>query len=156
MIRLALLRLRARGRLRAAGGVRVERGARVHVARGARVELGAGASLGEGSRIEAVAGTVRVGAGARVGERAIVVSLCGVDIGAGALVGDWAAVVDAGPTWEDVEVPVRRQPLRVARVVVGREARVGVHAAVLAGATIPPRGVVAPYAVVGAPANGGH
>ena len=38
-------------------------GARVAVAPGARVVLGPGASLGEGARIDAVGGTVRVGAG---------------------------------------------------------------------------------------------
>jgi acetyltransferase-like isoleucine patch superfamily enzyme len=159
-LRLALLRWRARGRLRAADGVRVGRGARVSVARGARVELGAGAVLGPGSRIEAVHGTVRLGPGARLGERAVVVSLSGVDIGAGAVVGDWAAVIDAGPTWRDAEVPTRRQPLRALPVVVGREARVGLHAAVLAGVTLGDGAVVAPYAVVerdipGVAANGG-
>jgi acetyltransferase-like isoleucine patch superfamily enzyme len=144
--RLTLLRLRARGRLRAATGVRVARGARVSVARGARVELGEGAVLGPGSRIEAVAGTVRLGPRARLEERAVVVSLAGVEIGADAVVGAWAAVADAGPTWADPEIATRRQPLRSAPLRVGRDAQVGVHAAVLA--SVGDGAAIAPYAVV--------
>jgi acetyltransferase-like isoleucine patch superfamily enzyme len=145
-LRLVLLRLRARGRLRAGSRVRVGSGARVAVARGARVELGDGAVLGPGSRIEARGGVVRLGPGARLGERAVIVALAGVDLGAGAIVGDWAAVADAGPTWADAETAIRRQPLRAAPIRVGRDARVGAHAAVTASVGDGAR--IAPYAVV--------
>jgi acetyltransferase-like isoleucine patch superfamily enzyme len=110
------------------------------------VELGAGASLGPGSRIEAVAGTVRLGPHARLDERAVVVALAGVEIGADAVVGAWAAVADAGPSWADPEVAVRHQPLRATPVRIGAGARVGQHAAVLA--SVGDGAVVAPYAVV--------
>ncbi len=144
--RLALLRLRNRGRLVAAARVQAGAGARVHVARGARVELGEGVALGPGSRIEARGGVVRFGAGARLGERAVIVALAGVEIGPGAIVGDWAAVADAGPTWVDAEAAIRRQPLRTTPLRIGAGARVGAHAAV--GASVPDGAEVAPYAVV--------
>src|SRR4051794_16117053 len=107
--RLTLLRLRSRGVLRAGRDVRIARGARVPVARGARVELGDGSALGPDSRIEASGGGVTLGAGARLGERAVVTAVAGVEIGPGALVGDWAVVADAEPTAADVETPLRSQ-----------------------------------------------
>jgi acetyltransferase-like isoleucine patch superfamily enzyme len=145
-IRLVLLRLRARGRLRVGARVRAAKGARVHIARGARVELADGAVLGPGSRIEARGGAVRLGSGARLGERAVIVALAGVEIGAGADVGDWAAVTDAQPTWADPETAIRHQPLRAAPVRVGRDARIGQHAAVSVAVADGAR--IAPYAVV--------
>jgi carbonic anhydrase/acetyltransferase-like protein (isoleucine patch superfamily) len=144
--RLVLLRLRARGRLRAGARVRTGAGASIHVAPGARVELADGVALGPGSRIEARGGVVRLGPNARLGERAVIVALAGVEIGAGADVGDWAAVTDAQPTWADPETAIRRQPLRAAPIRVGRDARIGQHAAV--SRSLPDGARIAPYAVV--------
>ena len=129
----------------ALGGV-VGAGVKVNVAAGARVELGEGAVLGPGSRIEAHGGTVRIGAGARLGERAIVIAHSGIEIGEGAVIGAWATVADAGPTFVDSELPVRRQPLRSAPIRIGARARVGIHAVV--GASLPDGAEVAPYEVI--------
>jgi len=147
-LRILALRLRSRGRLRAARDVRVGAGVRVTVAPGARVILEPGAALGPESRIDAVGGTVRLRRGARLGERAIVVSHAGVEIGAGAVVGDWAAVEGAAPTYADVEAPVREQPLLRAPVTIGAAARVGPHAVVGPGVAVPAGAEVAPYAVL--------
>jgi acetyltransferase-like isoleucine patch superfamily enzyme len=116
--------------------VRVARGVRLSVARDARVILEDGCSLGERCRIEANGGTVRIGAGARIGERAILVAAAGIDVGTGVDVGDWAIIADSEPTWAETAVPVR----------IGDGARIGLHAAILAGAEIAPGEVVAPYA----------
>jgi acetyltransferase-like isoleucine patch superfamily enzyme len=144
-VRLAWLALAARGRLEVRGRVGAQRGVRVRVAPGARVVLEDGCVLGEGSRIEANGGTVRIGAGARLGERSVVVAHGGIDVGAGSEIGDWTVIADAEPTYDDPERPTRQQPLRVAPVRVGEGARVGVHASILAGATIAPGDVVGPY-----------
>jgi acetyltransferase-like isoleucine patch superfamily enzyme len=141
--RLALLRLR--GRVDVRGRVQIERGVRISVARGARLVLEDGCRLGVGCRIEASGGTVRIGPGASIGERAVLVALAGIDVGAGCVVGDWAVISDSEPTFADSERPTRLQPLRAAPVRLGDGARVGLHAAVLAGATIAPGAVVEPY-----------
>src|SRR3954452_19262596 len=100
-LRLLVLRARTRGRLVAARDVRVGPGVRAEGARGARLVLepggglgaggarprGAGivlepgAALGAGARITAVAGEVRLGRAARLGERAVIVSHAGVAVG---------------------------------------------------------------------------
>jgi acetyltransferase-like isoleucine patch superfamily enzyme len=144
-LRLARLRVAARGRLEVRGRVGVERGVRVRVAPGARVLLEDGCLLGEGCRIEARGGTVRIGPGARLGARSVLVALAGIDVGAGCVVGEWAMIADAEPTFDDPERPTRLQPLRAAPVRVGDGARLAAHAIVQAGATIAPGEVVAPY-----------
>ena len=144
-LRLVRLKLAARGRLETHGEVRVERGVRVAVAPGARVVLEDGCLLGEGCRIEAAGGTIRIGRGARVGSRALLVALAGIDVGAGCVVGEWATIADHEPTYDDPERPTRLQPLRAEPVRLGDGARIGAHAAVLAGAAVAPGGVVGSY-----------
>ena len=128
------------------GRVRVEKGVRISVAAGSRVILEDGCRLGEACRIEASGGTVRIGAGAQVGERSVLVALAGIDVGAGCVVGDWVVISDAEPTFEDAERPTRLQPLRADPVRIGDGARIGLHATVPPGATIAPGAVVEPYA----------
>jgi acetyltransferase-like isoleucine patch superfamily enzyme len=150
-LRLTALRLRLRGRLRTGRDVHVAPGVRIRIARGAMVRLGDGVLLGEGARIEATGGDITVGANARIGARTVVVALVGVRLGAGAVVGDWAMVSDAEQRAEDVETPIRTQPVEPRPVEIGEGARIGAHAAVLGGATVADRAVVGSYAVVAAP-----
>ena len=144
-VRLARLRLLALGRIEVHGNVRVERGVRIAVAPGARIVLEDGCLLGEGCRIEAAGGTVRVGRGARLGSRSLLVSLAGIDVGADCSVGDWAVIADHEPTYEDPERPTRLQPVRAEPVRLGDGARIGAHAALTAGATVPPGAVIGSY-----------
>jgi acetyltransferase-like isoleucine patch superfamily enzyme len=153
LLRLVTLRARARGRLVAARDVRVARGVRVRVAPGARVLLEPGAALGPGARIEALGGTVRIARGARVGERAVLVSHTGLEVGERALIGDWAALDGGAPTLADVELPVRAQPLRRAPLTIGAGAVVGPHAVIGPGARVAAGARVEPYAVLPAPAR---
>jgi acetyltransferase-like isoleucine patch superfamily enzyme len=125
--------------------VHVERGARIDVARGARVILEDGCSLGERCRIDAAGGTVRVGRNARIGERAVLVSVAGIEIGTGADIGDWAVIADADPAFADRPMPI----------TIGDGARVGLHAAIVAGGTVAAGEQIAPYATRGAQAPGG-
>lgn len=118
---------------------------RISVAPGARVVLEDGCLLGEACRIEAAGGTVHIGGGARVGARALLVALAGIEVGAGCTVGEWAVIADHEPTYEDPERPTRLQPLRVEPVRLGDGARIGAHAAMLAGAVVAPGEVVGSY-----------
>jgi acetyltransferase-like isoleucine patch superfamily enzyme len=144
-LRLARLRLAARGRLTVRGTPALERGVRITIAPGARVVLEDGCLLGAGCRIEAAQGTVRIGTGTRLGARSLLVALAGIDIGADCTVGEWAVIADHEPTYEDAERPTRLQPLRTAAVRLGDGARVGAHAALTAGAALAPGEVVASY-----------
>jgi carbonic anhydrase/acetyltransferase-like protein (isoleucine patch superfamily) len=147
-LRLARLRLQARGTLEAGPDVHVGRGVRIRTDGGGRVRLGGGCLLAPGSRIEAPGGTVAIGAGARIGERSVIVALSQITVGDGATVGEWAVLSDAEPAGADVEVPIRLQPPAPRPIAVGGGARIGAHAALGAGARIAPGAVVGSYAVV--------
>jgi acetyltransferase-like isoleucine patch superfamily enzyme len=147
MLRVAFARLRSRGRVRAEGRSRLGRGVRFDLAPGALVTLGDGCEIGPGSRFH-VTGQVRIGAGARLGERCVIAAHERIDVGAGARLDDEVVLIDFDHETADVERPIRVQGLRTAPVVIGDGARLAAGATVLrgvvvgTGASVRPRGVV--------------
>ena len=137
MLRLALARLRHRGRLAVSGRPRLGRGVRFDLAPGALVSLGDGSRVGDGCRFHLGAGAaVVIGAGARLGERCVVACHERVEIGPGARLDDEVVLIDFDHDVEDVERPMRQQPLITAPVVIGPRAVVGSAAGVLRGVTV--------------------
>src|SRR4051794_16905727 len=147
-LRWVWTRVRLGRRLTLEGRAAAGPGVRIAIARGASVVLGDGVELGERARVEAIGGPVRIGAGTRLGERCTLAATAGIEIGEGCVVGDYVLFADAGPSLDDVETPVRLQPLRTAPIRVGDGARIGAHAAVLPGAQVDDGAVVGSYAVV--------
>ena len=131
--RLALLRLRTRWRLRVDGRVTLEHDVAIRVANGAQVVLGDGVHLWAGCRLEALEGTLRIGARTIVGPRAFVVSLAGMEVGADCTIGGFAGV------------GVPAAPGRSGPVTIGEGARIAAHATVASGATVAPGAVLASY-----------
>lgn len=150
MPRLPLrLRLaRHRGRVRAARGVVVGPRVRFDVAPGAEVTLGDGCVLGDGTRILVRGGRVSVGAGAVLDERCTLVAHGGIEIGERARLGDGAVVVDFDHVFDDVERPIRLQPVECAPVTIGAGALIGIGASVLRGVSVGAGAVVGAHAVV--------
>jgi acetyltransferase-like isoleucine patch superfamily enzyme len=149
MLRLALARLRSRGRLTAAGRPRLGRRVRFDLAPGALVALGDGCRVGDGCRFHVGTGAaVSVGPNARLGERCVVAARERVEIGAGAQLGDEVVLVDFDHDVRDVERPVRQQGLVTAPVVIGEQAVIGAAAGVLRGVTVGARARVGVRAVV--------
>jgi acetyltransferase-like isoleucine patch superfamily enzyme len=137
MLRLALARLRNRGRLAVSGRPRLGRGVRFDLAPGALLSLGAECRIGDGCRFHLGAGAaVVIGADARLGERCVVAAHERVEIGAGARLGDEVVLIDFDHDIDDVERPVREQRLLTAPVVIGERAVVGTAAGVLRGVTV--------------------
>lgn len=120
----------------------------VEVAPGARADVHPTATLGDGVRIQVLAGTLEIGAGAVLGQRSVIVVRMSVRIGARARLGDGVVCIDFEPTIDDVNRPVRQQPLRTAPIIVGAGAVIG-HGAVLEpGATVPDGARVAEHEVI--------
>jgi acetyltransferase-like isoleucine patch superfamily enzyme len=137
MLRLALARLRHRGRLVVSGRPRLGRGVRFDLAPGALMSLGADCRIGDSCRFHLGAGAaVAIGAGARLGERCVVAAHERVEIGPGARLEDEVVLIDFDHDVGDVERPVREQPLLTAPVVIGARAVVGTAAGVLRGVTV--------------------
>ena len=137
MLRLALARLRARGRLAVAGRPRLGRGVRFDLGPGALLSLGDGCRVGDRCRFHVGAGAaVAIGADARLGERCVIAAHERIEIGAGARLGDEVVLIDFDHDVDDVERPVREQRLLTAPVVIGERAVVGAAAGVLRGVSV--------------------
>ncbi|HEV7808716.1 MAG TPA: DapH/DapD/GlmU-related protein [Solirubrobacteraceae bacterium] len=134
--------------VRRGNDVVVGRSVRLQVDAGGQIVLGDGCRIGDGTRIVVQAGRVELGAGAVLGERCTVVAHSGVTIGDGARLGDGAVIVDFDHVFEDVERPIRVQPLQSAPVTIGDGARIGLGASVLRGVRVGAGAIVGPRAVV--------
>jgi acetyltransferase-like isoleucine patch superfamily enzyme len=145
-----LLRLRHGRRLAVGSGVRAGRDVRVEAAPGARVVLGDGCEIGAGTRLVARGGELRVGRGAVIGERCVLVAHAGIEIGDGCRVGDWVSIADFEPVDTDAEAPLRAQGVRAVPVRLGARSVVDHGARLLAGATVAEGARVDAGAVVGA------
>jgi acetyltransferase-like isoleucine patch superfamily enzyme len=149
MLRLAVARLRARGRLAVEGRPRLGRRVRFDVAPGALVTLGDGCRIGDGCRFHVGHGaTVAIATGAALGERCVLAAHERIEIRARARLGDEVVIVDFDHDLRDVERPVRQQGLLTAPVVIGEGAIVSAAAGVLRGVTIGDGAHVAVRAVV--------
>jgi serine acetyltransferase len=149
MLRLALARLRSRGRLAASGRPRLGRRVRLDLAPGALLTLGDGARVGDGCRFHLGAGaTVSVGDHAQLGERCVIAAHERVEIGPRARLEDEVVLIDFDHDVRDVERPVREQGLVTAPVIIGERAMIGASAGVLRGVTIGERARVGVRAVV--------
>lgn len=129
--------------------VHVARGVSFQVAAGGELALGDGCRIGAGTRIVVAPGCrVELGAGAVLGERCTIVAHSGVTIGAGARLGHGAVIVDFDHAFDDVERPIREQPLESTPVTIGAGAAIGLGASVLRGVAVGARATVDPRAVV--------
>lgn len=149
---MALLRnartvLRTPG-VRAGHDVVVGRDVRFQMGSGARLVIGDGCRIGDRTRIVVQQGRVELGAGVRLGERCTLVAHAGLTIGAGAWLQDGAVLVDFDHVIDDVELPIRAQPLVATPILIGERARIGLGSGVLRGVTVGAGAVVGPHAVV--------
>ncbi len=106
------------------------------------LEIAPDAVVGVGTRFHVRGGTVRIGAGARLGERCVVLCHAGIEIGDGAILGDDVVLVDFAHAYADPETPTRHQPLVTAPISIGAGARIGHRAVIERGATVPPGALV--------------
>jgi acetyltransferase-like isoleucine patch superfamily enzyme len=156
---IGLRRARPPG-VRRGSDVILGRGVRLQTGAGAEIVLGDGCRIGARTRIVVQAGSVELGPGAVLGERCTLVAHSAVTIGAGAQLGHGAMIVDFDHVFEDVERPIRVQPLRSTRVTIGEGARIGFGASILrgvvvgAGATVEPRAVVTRHVPAGGHVGG--
>jgi len=147
LLRTARTLLRQPG-VRPGRDITIGRHVRLDVGSGAQLVIGDGCRIGERTRIVVRQGRVELGAGARLGERCTIVAHAGVTIGAGAWLEDGAVLVDFDHVIDDVELPIRAQPLVATPIFVGDRARIGLGSSVLRGVRVGTGAVVGPHAVV--------
>lgn len=141
-MRLLLLRLRSRGRLTVGPGVTVGRHARVRIAPGARGTLGQGTRIGERLTVEAVAGHVRIGPHAWLGDGVRIFAGADVTIAERCVLHDGATILTSLPAHADPDAPAARWAPYTAAVTLGPGARLREGAAVEPGVAVAAGGEV--------------
>jgi acetyltransferase-like isoleucine patch superfamily enzyme len=148
VLRLALVRLRTRGRVRAGRDVRLGRGVRVAVPPGGSLVLGNHVVVGDGTRFDVAGGEIRIGAGSTLGRRCVVAARGRVTIGERCRLGDEVVLMDFDHDATDSERPVRLQGLITSPIALGDGARLDDTVVVLRGATVGPGAHVTTRSVV--------
>jgi acetyltransferase-like isoleucine patch superfamily enzyme len=104
---------------------------------GGVLDIAPDAVIGDGTRFHVRGATVRIGAGARLGDRCVVLAHAGIEVGAGAVLGDDVVLVDFAHRTDDPETPVRHQGLDARPIAIGAGAVIGHRAVVEPGAVVP-------------------
>jgi acetyltransferase-like isoleucine patch superfamily enzyme len=145
---MALLRSSRKHGVRTGRGVQLGRRVQLEVLHGGVIILGDGCRIGDRTRIVVQGGRVEIGAGATLGERCTIVAHERVTIGEAARLYDGAVLVDFDHVVDDVERPIRTQPLVCSPIAIGERVRLGLGAGVLRGVSIGADATVGPHAVV--------
>jgi acetyltransferase-like isoleucine patch superfamily enzyme len=145
---MALLRSWRKSGVHRGRGVQLGRRVQLEVRYGGELILGDRCRIGDRTRIVVNGGRVEIGAGATLGERCTIVAHERVVIGAGAWLEDGAVLVDFDHVVDEVERPIRAQPLVCSPIAIGARARIGLGAGVLRGVSVGAGAVVRPHAVV--------
>ncbi|MFP5363316.1 MAG: acyltransferase [Thermoleophilia bacterium] len=145
---MALMRSSRRSGVRRGRGVQLGRRVQLELTHGGELILGDRCRIGDRTRIVVQGGRVEIGAGAVLGERCTIVAHERVTIGADARLQDGAVMVDFDHVVDDVELPIRAQPLVCSPIEIGEGARIGLGAGVLRGVSVGAGAVVGPHAVV--------
>ena len=147
-LRVALARLRGRGRVELGAGVRLGKGVRLEVARGARLRVGDRVELAERCRAHVRAGEAVIGEGTRLGPECVLAVCERVELGAGCRLQDGVVLIDHDHVAADPERPVREQGVVTAPIRLGDGVIVDRGAAILRGVTAGAGARVLAHAVV--------
>jgi acetyltransferase-like isoleucine patch superfamily enzyme len=147
-MRLALLKLRHRGRLRTDGLCFICPGVQLEIGRGATLHIGRWAWVGHGTKIRVHEGEVRIGAKTVIGQECTLSAFQHISIGRECIIADRVMLIDFDHGVVEVERPIRLQGIYKRDVDVGHNVWIGYGACILRGVTVGENSVIGTSAVV--------
>jgi acetyltransferase-like isoleucine patch superfamily enzyme len=148
LTRLALLKLRYRGRLQTDGVCFVCPGVKLEIGRNARLRIGRWAWIGQGSKIRVHEGEVSIGAKTAIGQECTISAFQHVSIGRECILADRVMLIDFDHGAVEVERPIRLQGIYKRDVRIGHNVWIGYGACVLRGVSIGENSIVGTNSVV--------
>jgi acetyltransferase-like isoleucine patch superfamily enzyme len=148
LVRLALLKLRHRGRLRTDGLCFVCPGVKLELGRRATLRIGRWAWIGHATKIRVHEGEVRIGAKTVIGQECTISAYQRVRIGEQCVIADRAMFIDFDHGVVEVERSIREQGIYKRDVEVGSNVWIGYGACILRGVRIGDNSIVGSNAVV--------
>ncbi|HUB75111.1 MAG TPA: acyltransferase [Solirubrobacteraceae bacterium] len=148
LARLALLKLRHRGRLRTDGICFICPGVTIELGRHAKLSVGRWAWIGHASKIRVHEGEVSIGAKTVIGQECTISAYQHVSIGRECIVADRVMLIDFDHGVTEVERPIRLQGIYKRDVRVGHNVWIGYGACILRGASVGENSVIGTSSVV--------
>jgi acetyltransferase-like isoleucine patch superfamily enzyme len=148
LARLALLKLRYRGRLRTDGLCFICPGVQLEIGRRATLYIGRWAWVGHGTKIRVHEGEVRIGAKTVIGQECTISAFQHVNIGRECIIADRVMLIDFDHGVVEVERPIRLQGIYKRDVDVGHNVWIGYGACILRGVAVGENSVIGTSAVV--------
>jgi acetyltransferase-like isoleucine patch superfamily enzyme len=114
-----------------------------------RLKLGKGSQISSFTKVKATDGPLKVGARVSIGSGCFIqAGSGGVTIGDDSLISPNVAIVGSNYRYHRLDTPIREQGESSKGITIGNDVWVGVGCAILDGARIDDRAIVAPNAVV--------
>jgi acetyltransferase-like isoleucine patch superfamily enzyme len=148
LARLALLKLRHRGRLRTDGLCFICPGVQFELGRRATLHVGRWAWIGHATKIRVHEGQVRIGAKTVIGQECTISAYQHITIGRECIVADRVMLIDFDHGMVEVERPIRLQGIYKRDVDVGHNVWIGYGACILRGVAVGDNSVIGTNAVV--------
>jgi acetyltransferase-like isoleucine patch superfamily enzyme len=147
-LRLALRKLRHRGRLALDGLAFIGPGCVLQIGKTGRIELGRWSWIGHGCKLRAHEGLISIGAKTVIGQECTISAFQNVTIGRECVIADRTMFIDFDHGMVEVERPIRVQGIYKRDVHVGNNVWIGYGACVLRGVTVGDNAVIGTNAVV--------
>jgi acetyltransferase-like isoleucine patch superfamily enzyme len=151
LARLALLKLRHRGRLQTDGLCFICPGVKLEIGPQATLRIGRWAWIGHDCKIRVHEGEVSIGAKTVIGQECTISAFQHVSIGRECIIADRVMMIDFDHGVTEVDRPIRLQGIYKRDVRVGHNVWIGYGACVLRGVTIGDNSVIGTSAVVTKP-----
>jgi acetyltransferase-like isoleucine patch superfamily enzyme len=148
LARLALRKLRHRGKLLLDGLAFIGPRVALEIGRKGRIELGRWSWIGHGSKLRSHEGVISIGAKTVMGQECTISAYQHVSIGRECVIADRVMLIDFDHGVVDVETPIRLQGIYKRDVRVGNNVWIGYGACILRGVTVGDNAVIGTNAVV--------
>jgi acetyltransferase-like isoleucine patch superfamily enzyme len=148
LARLALLKLRFRGRLQTDGICFICPGVKLEIGHGATLRVGRWAWIGHGCKVRVHEGEVSIGAKTVIGQDCTISAYQRVEIGRECIFADRVMLIDFDHGVTEVERPIRLQGIYKRDVHVGHNVWIGYGVCVLRGVSVGDNSVIGTSAVL--------
>ncbi len=148
LARLAVLKLRFRGRLQTDGLCFICPGVQLEIGPDATLRIGRWAWLGHGCKVRVHEGEVSIGAKTVIGQECTISAYQRVEIGRECIIADRVMLIDFDHGVTEVERPIRLQGIYKRNVKIGHNVWIGYGACILRGAAVGNNSVIGTSAVV--------
>jgi acetyltransferase-like isoleucine patch superfamily enzyme len=115
---------------------------------GGKISIGDGVTVSDGVIIATYGGTVTIGSEVYIGPYCVLYGHGGLTIGRNTMIGAHTVIVPANHSFDRIDVPMNRQPIRKKGIIIGEDVWIGARCCILDDVQIGESAVIGAGAVV--------